>query len=305
MKLLTHILLLCSILSSNSILIYSQTSDSNFNDSINFIYSEKLFPKVDLRDAKGSIELWTREIAADLKKFYSFNNIFVKSISSVENSFIEQEIDFITMSAMEYIVNYEKLRSLSPIIVAAENGKVGVEYLILVHKENNFNSLSDLENQTITFIDDYSNAIPQVWLDVILKTNSLSISSTFFKKIEVSKNANQAILKTFFKQVGACIVPKLLYESTVELNPQIANDLVILKQSEPFIVGILCSHNKLDNDLNMDVIQSAKNVLQSTKGKQFAIFFRTSELTDFKSEHIENLRKLVNNAEKFNIKLNR
>ena len=81
--------------------------------------------------------------------------------------------------------------------------------------------------------------------------------------------------------------------------------MIILKQSEPLIVGVLCSHNKIDEEVRIDMIQSAKKVLGSKKGKQFAIFFRTGELIDFKSEHIENLRKLVNNAEKFNIKLNR
>jgi len=305
MKSIINILFFCCLLSSTSIVIYSQNGSSKDDRDINFVYSEKLFPKVDLRDAKGSIELWTREIAADMKVSYSFSNEFIQGISTVDNDYIDQEIDLIVLSALEYLVNYEKLKNLSPIIVAAENGKVGVEYLILVHKENNFNSLSDLENNTITFVDEYSSAIPQVWLDVILKTNGLAISNTFFKKIEVSKNTNQAILKTFFKQVGACVVPKNLYESSVEINPQLAKDLVILKQSELFIVGVLCSHNKLNKDLKVDVIQSAKKILQSIKGRQFAIFFRTGELADFKSEHIESLRMLVNNAEKYNINLNR
>ena len=304
MKSLSRILLFCYLLSLNFI-IYSQNGNSNDDKDINFVYSEKLFPKVDLRDAKGSIELWTREIAADMKISYSFNNEFIQGVSTVDKTYIDQEIDLIVMSALEYLMNYKKLRSLNPIILTADKGVIGVEYLILTHKENNINSIRDLENKSISFIDDYSNAIPQIWLDVILKKNKLPLSSKFFKNIVISKNANQAILKTFFKQVEACIVPKNLYEYSVEINPQLASNLVILEQSEPYIVGVFCANRKIDDDLKNDLIQSALNALENAKGKQFSIFFRVGEIIEYKSEHIESLRKLVDDAVRYNISLDR
>jgi ABC-type phosphate/phosphonate transport system substrate-binding protein len=265
-----------------------------------------LFPKVDFRDAKASIELWTREIISDMKKYYSFQNLFIANINSVDNFFIEEKIDFITMSSLEYIINNNKLKSLNPVMISSsENDMIGVEYIILVHKGNNISSLGNLENQTIAFVDDYSNAIPQIWLDVLLKSKRLPLSSKFFKSIEISNNSNQAILKTFFKQVQACVVPKILYEASMELNPQISRDLIVLEQSKPFIVGVMCVHNKVENDLKVDIIQSAKNVLASEKGRQFAIFFRSGELIDFKTEHLDNVNKLVADAIKFNINLNR
>ncbi|MBT8387310.1 MAG: phosphate/phosphite/phosphonate ABC transporter substrate-binding protein [Ignavibacteria bacterium] len=304
MKSLIRMLILCQTLSLN-LITYSQNGNSISKEAINFVYSEKLFPKVNSHDAKASIKLWTKEMISDLREDYFVNNIFVKGIATLDNSFIQQEIDFIIMSALEYIVNYDKLGNLNPIVVSTLNGIIGVEYLILSHKDNNFISLNDLKNQKIALVDDYSNAIPQVWLDVILKTNKLSIASEYFKEILLSNNTNQAILKTFFKQVGACIVPKNLYESSLELNPQLASELVILEQSEPFLLGVFCSHKKVDNELTTNVTQFAKEVQKNTKGKQFTLFFRIGDIIEYKSKHIENVRKLVDDAERYNIKLNR
>jgi len=305
MKLFTNILFFCYLSLSISIVIQSQSNNSNDNQDINFVYSEKLFPKVNLRDAKGSIELWTRELAADMKIAYSFNNEFIKGISTVEDEYIDKDIDLIVMSALEYLMNYKKLRSLNPIVITADKGVIGVEYLILTHKENNVKAISDLKNRSISFIDDYSNAIPQIWLDVILKKNKLPLSSKFFKNIVVSINANQAILKTFFKQVEACIVPKNLYEYSVEINPQLDNDLVILEQSDPYIVGVFCANKKMDDDFRRNLIQSAIKALENTKGKQFSLFFRVGEVIEYKSEHIKSLKKLLADAVRYNINLDR
>ncbi len=78
-----------------------------------------------------------------------------------------------------------------------------------------------------------------------------------------------------------------------------------LEQSEPYIVGVFCANKKMNDGFKNDIIQSAIKALENTRGKQFSIFFRVGEIIEYKPEHIESLRKLVDDAVRYNISLDR
>lgn len=284
--------------------LYSQSPATENVETLNLIFSKKIFPKVDFRDAVASIEIWTKELLPQVTKKYSANNIFIEGLDYVDKKYIDQNVDFIVLSVFEYVYNHEKINNLIPILVSSDDaGIIGIEYVILVNKGNNINSLKDLKDKTITFIDDYANSIPRLWLDVLLKSEGLPLSNKFFTQIQTNSNANQAIVKTFFKQVDACIVPMKLLKTSIELNPQLESNLIILKQSLPLAAGVFCVNKNINENTRKEFIKTSKLAANTERGKQIALFFRSNELIDYKPEYFDNIKSLIEAAQKFKIKI--
>lgn len=281
-----------------------QSLSKDEDKTLNLIYSKSILPKVDYRDAIASIEIWNKEILADNYSEYSLNNIFIESIDQVDEKYIIDKASFVILTAIEYLTNHEKMKNVTPALLSFDDdGLVGIEYVLLIHKNKGINSLKDLKNKTISFVDDYSNAAPHLWLDVQLLNEGLSTSDKFFKDVFTSSNANQAILKTFFGQIDACLVPNKLLNTTYILNPQLESDLKILQQSKPFIAGVFCTNNKVSESIKKDIIKSARIALNTDRGKQTALFFRTGELHEFKVEYLDNIKYLIHQVNNLNIKI--
>ena len=305
MSSLKNILVLVYLISSVYLTsFYCQSPDAENVETLNMIFSKKIFPKVDFHDAVASVEIWTKELIPEVTKKYSLNNIFIEGLDHVDKKYLDQNVDFIVLSVFEYVYNHEKINNLIPILVSSdEAGIIGIEYVIIVNKETNINSLKDLKDKTITFVDDYANAIPRLWLDVLLKSEGLSLSNKFFKQIQTNANANQAILKTFFQQVDACIVPKTLLKTSTELNPQLESNLFILKQSLPLAAGVFCVNKNMNETTRKEFIKTSKLAANTERGKQIALFFRTKELIDYKAEYFDNIKSLIEEAQKFKINI--
>ena len=281
-----------------------QPMNADDDKILNMIYSKSILPKVDYRDAMASIEIWSKEILKEIYSEYSLNNIFIEGIDHVDEIYINDKASFVILTALEYITNQDKLNNLIPTLLSSDDdGLVGIEYVLLVHKSSGINSLRDLKNKTISFVDDYSNAVPHLWLDVQLKSEGLPTSDKFFKQIIISSTANQAVLKTFFGQVDVCIIPKKLLSTTFILNPQLESDLKILQQSDPFIAGVFCANKKVSDNIKKDFIKSARIAMNTERGKQIALFFRTKELHEFQVAYLDNIKNLINRANNLNVKI--
>jgi ABC-type phosphate/phosphonate transport system substrate-binding protein len=283
--------------------MYSQLSSAETEEKLNMVYSKKIFPNVDFRDAAASIEIWTKTLMSDINPKFSFQNIFIEGIDHVDEKFINDKVSFLILTAIEYLTNQEKLKNMVPTLLSSDDeGTIGIQYMLIAHKNSNINSLKDLKNKTISFVDDYQNELPHLWLNVLLKREGLSLASEFFKDVHIAQNANQAILRTFFGQIDVCIVPKKLLNTSFILNPQLESELVIIKESEPFIAGLFCANKNLSENITRDFIKSAKTALGTDKGKQVALFFRTKEIHDFNAKYLDNMKNLIGQADNYNIK---
>lgn len=305
MKSFKNILLLIYLLIlPNLYPVYSQPAKLNSVKNMNFVFSKKIFPRLEFRDAAASVEIWTKELLLETHIKYSVNNLYIESIDEVDKKYLDEKPDIIVTSIFEYLLNQGKMSSLIPTFLSSDGeGTIGVKYVILVHKNTGIKSLEDLKNKTISFVDDYSNAIPRLWLDVLLRGRGLSLSAKYFKKSFIAANGNQAILKTFFRQVDACVVPKRLLKTSYDLNPQLKSDLVILKMSKPFIAGVFFTNKNLGPSIRNDIIKSAKNVLSTKRGKQIALFFRTKRLIEYDPKYLDNIKNLIKQARKLKIEV--
>lgn len=155
-------------------------------------------------------------------------------------------------------------------------------YLLLVQKDSGISSLAHLKGKNINIANGHSAA--ELFLDVELLKNKLSIKETFFKSINHSKESNDSIIKLFFNNADVALVPNYTFEIANELNPQVGKKLKVLLRSDPMVNIVIAHHKNLSQD-KVDKIEPSiwnihnnPEILQIKENFRFHGVERLSEL---------------------------
>jgi ABC-type phosphate/phosphonate transport system substrate-binding protein len=190
--------------------------------------------------------------------------------------------------------------SVTPIITSQSEDDAGDRYVIVAHKQNNQQTIEQLQSQSLMISVKGSNEIPKLWLETILLEKGLPPCETFFSNINRVSKTTQAILPVFFKQADVCLVPKNDLDIAMTLNPQLKFNLQIIQQSPGYNRIIICVQNtfyKKHGDLLSDIIEVAN---RTKHGQQLSTLFRISRLSRFEEAHLDNIRKLVQTYQSLN-----
>ena len=83
----------------------------------------------------------------------------------------------------------------------------------------------------------------------------------------------------------------------IELNAQLAEELLVLVQSPGFCYGLVCARQEVYEKYK-DLIQEGLFVLNTDpRGQQLITIFRLEELVPFQPVHLESVRRLVREYE--------
>ncbi|WP_072680389.1 PhnD/SsuA/transferrin family substrate-binding protein [Arcobacter sp. LA11] len=136
------------------------------------------------------------------------------------------------------------------------------QYYLIKHKDSSV-TLDNLEQKSVF----YKNDIGKVWLEsVILKKYKKPLEKVFKKVLEIKK-PQQLIFNVFFNKNELSVIPKKLYDSMLELNPQIRQKIKIISKSEPiFFSGIGFTHNKLDEKYFLMLDEMTNDINSSENG---------------------------------------
>lgn len=131
------------------------------------------------------------------------------------------------------------------------------ELLVLVSKKSGIKSLKQLKNKRVTFYAD--NRLEQAYLETLLLRKKMGTIQHFFSQILKVKNGQKALLDVFFGKTDVTVVPKNVFETAGELNPQLLKNLVVLAKSKPMITRAVMIRKMSDYDRIIKEFMSQKS----------------------------------------------
>lgn len=294
-KSLLRIYLNCLILIilSSCFLGGQSKEDTTISDTkyARFGFSSELFTNVNVKDAVAVTEVYIQLIAKNITD-YKVKTKIIDSLSLLIKTINNNEVDVIYLTALEYL-NIKEKTKIEPVLNAASQGEIVESYVLLIRKDSGINNLEKLRNKNIIIRKGGRGKIGLIWLDTILLKNGLSESNDFFKNIKEVNKASQSVLPVFFKQTDVCLVTKRSFNTMNELNPQIGNEIKILKTSPGFIYGITCCRDGINMSMREDVIREALNLHKDVIGKQLLTIHRLDKVVLFKKSNLKSLKELI------------
>jgi ABC-type phosphate/phosphonate transport system substrate-binding protein len=101
----------------------------------------------------------------------------------------------------------------------------GLEYVILVHRKSPFKKLADLLGAQVILHQHRDTLLVPAWLTTMLAASSLPRPERFFASQKFTDNLNQVLLPVFFRRADGAVLVRRNWDTAIELNPQLGNDL--------------------------------------------------------------------------------
>jgi len=214
------------------------------------------------------------------------------NFSQLQRSIVVGDVDFVIINSFHYISHADFFhKEIAEPIWAVLHGPLDYERHILVaHKRYAGLSLQDLKGKQISLYTEH--LMMGFNLEYIVKKASGLDSSHFFKKIKSTRTASQAVLDVYFGGSDLCIIPKYLYDLTVELNPAMLKKLVIIKPESEQFVPVLLFNFKYTDPVARDAVNRNITVLEGTvRGKQIMEIFKVQTVNLITENELEPMRK--------------
>jgi len=273
--------------------IKSQTPD----DDINYFqvgFSANVFRGVYLKDATAAAKILTEFLLKKYKRDYwevKPHEVF-SNVDELKEILRKNEFEVLVMHPSEFI-QVKDMGKLEPIAVSWRNGSAYDSYRLLIHKNSKLNKMEDLQGKTVLICSLEGNKA-ELWLDYTLKQKKLDNKEKFFSEMQFIDKPLSTILPVFFRQEDACIVDESLYNTVVELNPQIGQDLITLDTSQPLAIGMVTIRKSIsDPDVKANIRDAFLNLHKYEEARQYLTVFRIGKVVEFKEEYLKSTYVLM------------
>ncbi len=259
-------------------------------------YSAKLFYDVDITDARAATKVWVERLIQKTGEKAGSETIIFQDLSSVVKAVDNEKMDLVILLPMDYL----KIRHRVPIVphlIASVGGRPTYEYVLLVHKDLGVKNLAQLQNRSVIIEKLGKGSIPWMWTETLLLKYGLPDGRKFFSSIIEVRKISRAVLPVFFGQADACIVPLDAFETMVELNPQLGENLTALKTSPGFCRVLICFSQDILERFGGLLGESLLSLHGEPQGQQILTLFHIDRLVPFEPSHLNSVVELVEEYE--------
>ena len=273
-----------------------QNASNNYPNALNLVFSSSSFIHVNEMDAMASLSIYINKYKTGWEE-ESGQIVDAKIITISETNTIESILDtgvpsLFQITSIDYIEN-ERIMNTRPYAIGVSVPGGLEEFALLVRKESNIESISDLKNKNVVITGGMSGLLAEMWLETNLLENFQQMSTQYFNKIDFVESSSKAMINLFFKNYDACIVNTYSFEILSEMNPQMREQIVAIDISEGLLPTVTVLVNSDDKTFNDYVTDYSLNLPNETHSKQMLALFRINEIILYEDKYLDNVRKLI------------
>lgn len=175
------------------------------------------------------------------------------------------EVDIAFICAGPYVRDHEKFGA--ELLVAPQSyGKPFYHAYIIVHKDSDMKSLSDLQGKRFAFTDPKSNTGKLVPTFMVAKKFNTT-TEKFFSEVIYTKSHDRSIEAVAKKLVDGASVDSLIYDYAAKKNPVYTSLTKVIEKSPPYGIPPVVVTKKIDLKLKEALRQAFLNMHKDSKGK--------------------------------------
>jgi len=252
-------------------------------------YSTDSFNELSKKDSQIVLNLWFRDMLQTAEHKAEFT--FYDDITLMANDFNTGKLDLIFANGIE-LVKYFDISQMQGAFTGGGKGE-NTDNLVEVRRKST--SADMLKRQEIIKIALLQGENPS-------KIYAQSMIVKEYKNSEIlsiyTRKNSAALLKLFFKQVDIAIVPKKTFSFAKELNPQIGDKLEIVHKTDISLGTLGYFHKNIDAQFRKEVTDLAFKEVQSERGQQMLVMFKTHKLVKVKLDKLDPIIQLYKEYQK-------
>ena len=244
---------------------------------VRFAFSSRLFSEVNENDAQAAMKAWGQSLSAERNIPFDPAIRILTGTEAIADAVRNQLIDVLTLPTDEYW-EVSRMVPLGSIVFGTNENQITEEYVLLIRNDSEIQRLADLRGHSLVVFQNTRTILAPTWLEIELLQHQLGRTAQFWGRVTESTKLLRVILPVFFRQADACLVSLRGFETMVELNPQIGQQLKILAKSEPVIPALLCFRGDYLSSYREKIIEEAIRVNETPAGRQTLALFQAGRL---------------------------
>jgi hypothetical protein len=268
-------------------------------------YSTHLFKEVNLTDVEAAtgvllgraMDQWAVGLVSQVK--------LVDTLEKMRKEADGATADILALTTPEYLA-LRHLGSLTPFMTYMLEDRTLDQMLLLTRRDSKVRSIRDLRRCKIAVfsnLDDEMN-LPELWLRTIILKSGGKFREQYSPFVYKVQKGSQAVSDVFFGKADAAVVPRLDFEVSTDMNPQIGIQLSVAETSKPMLYSVLCYTRKLTASLakyqDRD-IRSVEDMMcrmnDTESGRHFLGIFRITRFIPYRAEFLRDTEELVRDYE--------
>ncbi|MCF6252587.1 MAG: PhnD/SsuA/transferrin family substrate-binding protein [Methylococcaceae bacterium] len=211
----------------------------------------------------------------------------VRSFAEMRQLISDGKVDYTILNGYHLLEHYDFLQSffVTPLLTIQRGPSDRENFIIVANKQYIGQELINLQGKTLSLHPQY--LLMKFYLEYLIENSSGLDILHFFSKIKYTKTASQAVLDVYFGSSDLCIIPKHIFDLTVELNPAIMQKIFIMHQSgKQFFPVLILNFKHVDNTIRTLINKNLSLLNQTARGQQILDMF------SIQSVHTVKLKKL-------------
>lgn len=242
-------------------------------------------------DVEVAFTVWVESLAKAMKLDVDVSAAVYKSTDELIADTQQERVDVLVINTLTFLDMREKL-ALEPILSIEASEGVGEVYVLLV-KAKQAASLAGLRDKKVNVHVGGNGLVPMTWLDSLLAREKLPSAGQFFRKCSSVAQGTRCILPVYFEEVDAAVVEKSVFDTVVELNPQLGRELKVLARSAALLNTITCFRPNFANQKVRRIFETeVYDIDKYLEAQQIFTLYRVKQLVPYRPEYLTNIERL-------------
>jgi phosphonate transport system substrate-binding protein len=236
-----------------------------------------MFSNVNENDAKAAVKVWGALIAKEQNVPTDPDPVILKSTDALFKALHEKEVDAVALTLIEYAQLRLKI-NFFPIFMTYNAGRLTEQYVLLAHREGLMKTPADLRGRSLCLYTNPRACLAPLWLDTLLVEQGHPRADRFTGKIIQNSKLSNVLLPVFFRQSDACVVTRSGFDTMSELNPQLAQQLVVLAESAAMVPAVFVFRGDYNPSFREKLIAGVNGLKKTPAGRQVLTIFHSEDI---------------------------
>jgi len=251
-------------------------------------------------DAQVGIEMNFERLSNTIDPDIEVSIEFLKDIKSTVALIRQRKVHVLILTGIDYLM-LSKLTGVTPLVVASKLPDSALEsYVLLARKGVTLDDLGSQKRRRLVVDSRNPWDIGRMWLETALNEKGHAPIGQSFTDLEVANKPMRTVLPVFFGHADACLVLKSAYDTMVDLNPQIGQQLHVLMRSEGFIKNLICIVDYLDPKLVSEMDATLQEMHNTDVGRQVLVIFQLRRNFGFKPQYLKETERVFDRYRRLN-----
>jgi phosphonate transport system substrate-binding protein len=261
-------------------------------ESLRIGFTSSMFTDVDENDARAAIKVWGAMIAKQTNTPATPVPVILKDAETLLQSLRKKQVDAVGITLTEYA---QLLRDIhfDPIFVTYKDGSMTEQFVLLAHRKGPVKTLADLGGRSLSVHVNSRAYLAPLWLDTLLIKQGHTAAARFAARIVPNAKLSNVILPVFFRKSDVCLVTRSGFDTMVELNPQLGQQLVVLAESPPVVPAVFAFRADYRPSFREKLIADLTSLKKTAAGRQVLTIFQSEDIKEQSKDCLDTTLALI------------